>query len=319
MKIAPVRVLACACFVALTACGGGGGGGDRVDSTPPPPATPSAFPATATQTFETHAVTRDLRGSGNSIGGSTSITMNRQPTVQVNYTAASGSYTVVDNGLSASFDANNRITSGYYDIYSHSIGGIENQLKLLGNIRQGGPQAGVPVQLTYLSFGIWTRRDTATGDVRRSDFIFGYPTASSSMPVTGTASYQTMLTAGMYEGGPGFGNTYSDVEGTATFTANFGSGSVATDLSLTRAGTNQSLGSYSGTGTISLGNQFSGTLASTSPNFTSGNFAGGFFGPSASEMGYVFNISKYNADPYAGATVQPQITAITGTVVGKKN
>jgi len=309
------RAIACAMFLFLPACGGGGG--SHIEPTPPPPAAPSSFPLNSSQTFQTLAVTRALRGSGNTISGEV-VLSNRPSNITASYDAAAGTYTVTENVATATFSSANRTTSGFLDVYTKQGTGVTDELKLFGNARSGGSQVGAPFQLTYLSFGIWTHTDTATGDVRKSHILFGYPTASGSMPVTGSATYQTMVNASMFEGGPSFPNTQSEVDGTATFTANFGTGAIGTELSLARQAGGQSLGVFTGTGTIQSGNQFGGTFTSTAATFSNGTFMGGFFGPSAAEMGYNFSITKFNPDPFAGAAVAPQQTYITGAVVGKK-
>jgi hypothetical protein len=262
-------------------------------------------------------VTRALTGSQNAISGSIVIS-NRPSPIQVSYNAAAGTYTVNENAAAATFSAASRVTSGFLDTYTKTGAGVTDELTLFGNARSGGSQAGAPFQLTYLTFATWTHTDTATGDIRKSNILFGYPTASSSMPVTGSANYQTMVTASMFEGGVGFANKNSEIDGNATFSANFGSGTISTQLSLARQ-TGGQLGDYTGTGTIQSGSsQFAGDFTSTAQFFTGGNLMGGFFGPSAAEMGYNFSINKYNPDPYAGATIAPMYTYITGSVVGKK-
>jgi hypothetical protein len=239
----------------------------------------------------------------------------------ISYDAAAGTYRVTDSAGTATFGSADRSTSGFQDVYTKQSSGVTDELRLFANARAGGSQSGAPLQFTYLTFGTWTHTDSATGAVRKSHMIFGYPTATASMPVSGSASYQTMVSASMFEGGPSYPNTQTEIEGTATFTANFGTGAINTQLSLNRPMGGTSLGVFTGTGTIQSGtNQFSGAFAGTSTpaGSTSGSFAGGFFGPSAAEMGYNFEIQKFIADPYAGASVLPMHTILTGTVVGKK-
>jgi len=299
---------------ALTACGGGGTGG--VKSTPV--AAGPSFPLKDSQPFETLSSSRIFTGSGNSLSGEAGV-RGRGPFVAISYDASSGTYTLTNDGITSSFGSADRSSSGYFDVYSKQANGVSDELRLFGNARTGGPQAGAPVQLTYLSFGSWAHANSATGETRKYHFVFGYPTASSSMPTTGSATYQTMVSGSMLEAGVGYPNTQNDVSGTATFSANFGAGTVGTELSLARAGSGLSLGNYSGTGTVSGSNQFQGTFTSNAQYFSSGAFMGGFFGPSAAEMGYSFYIYKNNPDPYAGASVAPQNTYINGVVVGKKN
>ncbi len=306
----------------MTTCGGGGGGGKTVEPTPPPPPPPSpALPVTTSETFETISVTTDLEGSGIDVSGH--ITASGRPSsVKISYDAAAGTYTMMESnpavgspGSTDTFNPATRTSSGYFDNYTLANG---SKLSLLGNVRPGGPQAGMPFQLTYLSFGVWTRPPySVVESPYKSYFLFGYPTGSSSMPVSGSASYQTKVDGTMFEAGVGFLNQETLLDGTATFTANFGTGAINTNLSLNRLA-GGSVGTFAGTGQIHSTNQFTGTFTSNTQFFSSGSFVGGFFGPNASEMGYGFTIHKLNPDPYAGATIQPMHSYITGVVVGKK-
>jgi hypothetical protein len=129
------------------------------------------------------------------------------------------------------------------------------------------------------------------------------------MPRSGSASYQTAVTASTVN--ITIASTETQIGGTATFNANFGTGAVNTDLTL------QNIGAFTGTGTIS-GNLFAGAFSSSDPYFKSGDFSGGFFGPAAGEMGYTFALKTGSEDPYGGASVAPFLSWTTGTVVGKK-
>jgi hypothetical protein len=115
------------------------------------------------------------------------------------------------------------------------------------------------------------------------------------MPRTGKASYSTAVFASyttLTPGGP-----ITSVAGSATFTADFGQGSVVTALTLPFAYTGSSSSTYKGSGLIS-GNEFSGSFTSSDdPNFQSGKFDGGFFGPSAAEMGYAFTLLREGSIP----------------------
>lgn len=308
--------IVCGGFATLTACGGGGGGGG-INPTPTPPVTVASFPLKSSEPFQTIYSHRAFTGSGNMLSGQSGIS-GRSPSFTISYDAANGTYSINNEGLTATFGSTDRTISGNYDVYTKQANGISDELRLFGNIREGGPSGGAPLQLSYLSFGTWTRTTETTGETRKFHFLLGYPTQSSSMPTTGSASYNTIVTGSMLEGGAGYPNTENGVNGTATFSANFASGSIATELSLTRQGNNQPLGTYSGTASIDASKQFNGAFTSTAPNFSSGTFGGGFFGPSAAEMGYAFQIYKFNPDPYAGTTVQPQHTYINGIVVGRK-
>lgn len=235
------------------------------------------------------------------------------PTVTVSYDAVHDIYAVQQDSVSASFSSADRTsTSGSVDTYAQQSGDLSDELRLYNNVRRGAPTAGAPIQLTYLSYGSWSHANSQTGDTQRTYFLYGYPTAVSDMPRTGSASYQTFVTGNVRDNVAVY-----EVTGSATFSANFGAGNVSTDLTLIRSD-QVALGTYSGTAPIG-GSQFSGTFSSSSPDFQEGHFAGGFFGPAAKEMGYSFFIRNYH-DPYAGATMSYYVDQwIVGTVVGKKN
>ena len=310
------RVAAFAAFFLLSACGGGGGG--AVSSTPPPPPPPSeltydSFPLTESATFQTIAGVRSYVVAGNRRVDTFEV-IGRNSGITFKYDAASGSYAVTDAVTSATFDATHPSTSGNFDSYASASGTNSDELRVYSNIRSGASQVNAPVKLTYLSFGSWSRDDSASGEHRDSYFLSGYPTEASDMPKTGSASYSTAVTAN--------GVTIlaaqdeAQIDGSATFTANFADASVSTALTLSLPGFGSP--TYNGTGTIS-DNQFSGDFTTSSdPEFNSGSFAGGFFGPSAKEMGYTFTLSRGADDPYAGATPRPPLAWIVGGVAGTK-
>jgi hypothetical protein len=194
-------------------------------------------------------------------------------------------------------------------VFQKQASGQSDSVMLYGNARGVQSLSAAPVQLNYTSFAEWTHTDSVPERTRRVYFAFGQPTGTGTMPRTGSASYATTLMASSLSG------TYApvsqqSVSGTATFSADFANGSVSTNLQLS-----SSSSAYAGTGTISA-DTFAGSFASASPTFTSGNFRGGFYGPNAKEMGYIFLITHTNADPYAGATIAPGLTFINGVVVG---
>jgi hypothetical protein len=133
------------------------------------------------------------------------------------------------------------------------------------------------------------------------------------MPTTGTATYQMVASAQIFETNY-YPSTLRAVGGTATLSANFGSGTVSTVLTLPGSAFS---GVFNGSGSIGA-DQFNGTLTAVNPGAvtTNGTFAGGFFGPGAKEAGYVFQIAVHNPDPYAGAAIAPMDTYISGVAIG---
>ena len=292
----------------------------------PPPARPTpaeTFPVKTSQTFDGLTAIRFLRrepGTNRVIGDRFGI-QGRGPAVTIRYDAAAGTYTVQDDLASASFGASNLAsTSKGFEVYTKTGGTVSDTLNLLVNARPGAPKASAPLQLSYLSLAIWGHTDSLSGDNRKTYILFGFPTGAANMPRTGSASYRTFVTGTRTERAPSMAVTRElEIRGSASLTANFATGAIATQLVLTPLTGPGSFGTFVGTGAIYDGtDQFGGTFASTNPNFWNGGFYGSFYGPGAKEMGYGFMTSEYNPDPYAGAAVVPMYVSMTGTVAGTK-
>jgi hypothetical protein len=302
----------------LAGCGEGGG----INSTPTPPA---PFPLTATASFQTITGTLAYTGtvynfaslSGGNATPSQDTTAGRGSAVGFGYDATTGTYSLTGGGASASFTAANATTAtGYGAAFAKTSGTVTDTLALYGNAPASAPSAPAPVQLTYTSFGFWSHADTSTVQTQNTYFVYGQPTGSTAMPTTGTATYQTTLAASMLQYAHA-ASQFAQLSGTASISANFAAGTVNTAVTLQTTG-GSSMGTFSGTAAINA-DQFAGSLTSTNDQFTGGGFSGGFYGPAGQEMGYTFWAKLNNPDPYAGASVQPASTAISGVVVGKKN
>jgi hypothetical protein len=240
----------------------------------------------------------------------------------VGYDAAAGTYTVKNASASVTFGAADRQTAGDLDRYSHEAGSVRDELVLSRNLRS----ADTAVALSYVGFGSWLHDDGSfvqdgaqTHKRQFTYFVFGYPTAANDMPKTGSASYSSSVIASARDLGSGGVRAY-DMAGSATFNANFASAQVTTTLKLYIPFTIDSTGEFTGTGAIS-GNLFNGSFTSNDRYFYEGEFAGGFYGPSAREMGYTFAIRNF--DPMrgqggGGASLIFVDNWIVGAVVGKK-
>lgn len=137
----------------------------------------------------------------------------------------------------------------------------------------------------------------------RGVFVAGYETPAGSMPTTGSATYTGVARGSVfYPSVSGSGATPAGSEevvlggGTASFTANFGTRSLAGSVTgLTANGVPWN--SFSFTSTIA-GNAFSGSTAVTSSptgvaslaGNATGTLEGRFFGPSAQEAGAVWTL-----------------------------
>ncbi|MFP5330356.1 MAG: transferrin-binding protein-like solute binding protein [Alphaproteobacteria bacterium] len=306
----------------LSACGGGGGGGGSPlpyvpTPTPTPTPTPSptypTFPLTASASFDTINATRWFDRSGGRFNMiDLSVTGRGSSGVNIGYDASTGSYTISAGDLTRTFTSAERSSNGYFDVYTSG----NSVLTLFNNVRAGASQAGAPIKLSYLSFGSYRVDDPTDNNLLGlhfgTYFLFGYPTETADMPRSGTASYSTAV-FGSYTG-MNANDPITSFTGSATFTADFGTSTVSTALTLPFARAGSSSSTYNGSGAIS-GNEFSGQFtSSTDPYFSSGSFAGGFFGPAAEEMGYTFTLTTGG-----GATDAPPPISAIGVAVGTKN
>ena len=269
----------------LSGCGGGGG----TASTPPP----------------TYTKLADLQGNRTFQSAGIRLTVgNNQPFsfssqklgtgVRIDYTASSDSYTLT-------------APDGTTDTFSSSTSTPPPGLitppadqTILYNSAGSSFAVAAPsvngVALSYTAVGAWSHIQNNTLSAYVA--VSGVPTIASDMPRSGTATYQTSIAGSAFDGSSV--QVLDHTASTATFSANFGAGTVATTLHLVgeapspsfiSAGTPSApdFGSYSGSGTIAAASPgFSGTLASTasSPVVANGEFSGAFFGPQAKEMGF---------------------------------
>lgn len=174
-----------------------------------------------------------------------------------------------------------------------------------------------PVKLTYVNFALWTHADTATGKTSEQYIIFGFPTGTANMPRTGSASYRTFLTgnyAVVHHDGT---RTEFALGGTSSFSVDFGTTAITTQLLLRNAADQSYIGTYNGSGATGDG-QFFGEF--TSPDdlaLQTGVFTGGFFGPSAQEMAYAYYMYG-EVGGRASAAPGNEEHYVYGTVLGAK-
>ena len=262
----------------LSGCGGGGGGG--VASMPPPTYTKLAD-LTGDRTFQSagiHFVYGNNQVSGESIhkfGAGVTIA----------YNPTSDSYTLTaPDGATDSFSSS---TSVFPVGYTPPA----NATVLFNNT---GSHLTIPtlsasgLTFSYLALDYWTHIQAGVESIYHT--VSGVPTLARDMPRSGIATYRAGIAGTVFQGAL---PTYSTQTGSsATFSADFGAGSVTTTIHLVAAQPNASavdFGSYSGNGSIASGGPgFSGQLASAPGNaiFATGEFSGAFFGPQAQEMGY---------------------------------
>lgn len=144
--------------------------------------------------------------------------------------------------------------------------------------------------LTYSRQHFGVGEDTSTSEA----FVFGSPTLALSLPRSG-AAYYTGLVDGWADGSR-LVNSRGDL------LANFATGEIASGLTLSTA--SGFLGRYDGRGLIKAGQTtFSGSLFGSGNIAYVGGFNGGFYGPTAQEVGLTFALSGSKG-------------AITGAFVG---
>ena len=289
---------------ALSACGGGSsGGGTGVASTPPPPPGPTPPPPATgpvnifpSVTTSTQYPTLGYEGSGtNPTAASLTGTG-----FSVRYDAGSKSYIMdVPASQPGFFKADTTGDRYWNGTLADGTGGA--QPIVLDVFRPGSQNS--DLALTYTSFGIYE----ANSGSEVGAFAFGIPTASSGVPVSGSATYSAFVAA---KADVDYG-----IRGSATLDFNFGAGTlsghfdpVIYDL---LAG-NTSLGHYGFVNTVySAGsNVFSGNLSS--PGVTGqGSFNGQFTGPAAQEL-----MARFNA-PFIDPRSKQQ-KEMFGVWVGKR-
>jgi hypothetical protein len=298
------RALPSVLAIVLTACGGGGG--SEVASTPPPPGTPTPPPSSGSFSWDYAVPVAGARmgvtinlGTGATTGASIlGPASYDQIRVQENggeYAIWSGHSKWDDNiPIFVTADRGAKPRSGdetnNFDYYRFDSSGLGDELQLLKRSASNSR-----IQLSYLTYGLYseasgaeTARHFSTGV-----FVIGQETATASMPRTGTGSYSGIVDGYASVGGAG----YRLLGSTGTLSANFANGTIATTLVLQgnsdflngTLGSVRPFGTLDGLGMFASGtSHYSGTLTGLG---MSGQFAGGFFGPTANETGYSFSAS----------------------------
>ncbi|WP_207078961.1 hypothetical protein [Novosphingobium sp. KA1] len=291
----------------LAACGGGGG---DVNSTPAP--TPAPTPTY--QTLDTLSGEQVLdaanvnvsRWAGN---GSSSVIHTPGAGISITYSEKAGTYVLVaPEGYSVTLSEANRDTtlSNTMRKWYGSSSATATDVVIVNKASVNN------VVLSYTMYGTWdhtVRADELIAS-RQNIFVSGIRTQKDDVPKVGAAQYQTMVAGTVLADGTTYVLTPSSdglPGGTANFSVNFASGTVATALNLNswspQTGQARNFGSFSGTGTLEAGGSgFSGNLSGSTG---AGAFAGALFGPKGVEMGYSWfaNGTDYSA---------------SGVVVGRK-
>lgn len=140
--------------------------------------------------------------------------------------------------------------------------------------------------------------------------MLGVSTKTGDVPTTGSATYKAGVGGVASTASAAAAPVFYDLShSTATLSADFATGAIATDLTLngvlfnpltggpTAGQPDVALGIFNGTGLLNAGaNTFGGSFspASGSVSLGSSNFFGAFFGPQALEFGYVYDLRTVN-------------------------
>jgi hypothetical protein len=176
---------------------------------------------------------------------------------------------------------------------------------------------GVTWGLSYVALGGWSQ--PAGGPLSFTEFLFGYETPVASMPTTGQAAFSGYADANIF--GPGNsknGDVWSNwASGNAALTVDFASGKITgafTHMQYLESSSYVPWNDVSVNASILSGtNKFSGSTGVTSTPQTpfslkgsaTGHIDGGFYGPSAQNLGAIWSLSD-------GTT-----TAIGGVAAGR--
>jgi len=166
--------------------------------------------------------------------------------------------------------------------------------------------------LDYLRYGYWTRDDGVDGIFNVSAWTAGFVTPPGGLPVQGTATYagkaSGLFNAPLTTDPQSFADFDSSFTGDVSLTANFGQSTLSGLINHITASSLYS--SFPLTGPVnditfnasinSAANLFAGTTAVTAQGTgpygfgptASGLINGRFYGPNASEVGAVFNVSE---------------------------
>jgi hypothetical protein len=310
--------------VALCACGGGGGGVESTPFVPPPPPPPgetgsSVLPPehlglVSSEPFAILGVgdqyTSDSQSSRTVLSGPAARDM------QFRYDAATNTYQIAVPDYAPGTLANTQYNGAAGEVATSSISQVtDGTSSTLQPVHVFLPVPKAGDTYTYTSLGYWYG-DAGTGpngDAAFSEGIFAYgiPTAASSMPITGSASYAASIFAMDSAIGLAF-----PVLGDAQLSFDFGAGTLSGSMHPQIAddfdGIFVDYGVYNFKDTIySTGSTtFSGKFDVPNLPSADSSFDGQFTGPSAAELMARFFTPFHLSDGREGT--------LSGVWIGKK-
>ncbi len=300
--------------VLLAACGGGGtgsvqsasAGGTGTPQTPPAPTNSVLTNLQADEAFRANSAVISFDVAADGTTSNVSYGEKGQTagdTVSYNESSDGFDLSVSQNGVSfnqafAASDIDTGASDSSFRIYSNAGGDF---ILLI----PGDPTYGQ----SYVTLGVWNSSDaSSTQDVSFGAMVFGIETAGSSMPSTGSATYNGMTLGTLDQGNRAYRLT-GDVQIDVNFASNSVNGAFSNMMKedlLTSGVSNWR--DFAAVGNIGAGTSlFSGT-STTNDGQLNGGFSGGFFGPvsgSPQEVGGTWSLAGVGE------------TAI-GSFVGKK-
>ena len=283
----------------LPGIGGGSGSGIFVGAKgalpvqAPEPVPPPPSPATGPASLSVERIASANGAQTSSPAGAT-----------IAFDSASGSYVVRErDGTSFSFTGDEKVpgeSSAAISVFRDTASGTT-----LRHLNASDPS----VALTYVTYGSWRRPTTQNGAPAEKvvHVVYGSPTLVSAVPTTGTATYRASL-----DGTLTSASGLHALGGSAQFNADFATRKIGYTLRpvATIGGQSVAFADMTGSATIS-GAAFAGRSSTTIPALSS--VSGGFFGPTAEEIGGTFSFStstSYGA-PVSGSGA--------GVFVGKRD
>ncbi|NIJ66836.1 hypothetical protein FHR20_003812 [Sphingomonas leidyi] len=325
---------ALAATVALSGCGGGKGGATPTPTasptpTPTPSPTYAAFPLAAAAEFNTYSAaisyTGDPATSAVTLGAASTETLSTRVRLATDSAINTGTYVMRENTEESRFcvPTGQTCTSTLvtpsaaanpefvFRTNDATTAGKFAQVEYLNNVIPTTITSDAGLALTRVSYANWWRGDSTAGQKRLAYTAWGYSTALSDMPTTGTVAYTNRIT-GRLVSTSGTTTAINQVTGTVTMNVNFATGVVDMAFTLSTipagGGAQVAYANFTAQGAIPVGqNQWTGSFTNASP--LSGTLAGGFFGSQGEQIGVVFS---------ASGTLGGAQQRLIGVVIGKK-
>ncbi len=237
---------ALAATVALSGCGGGKSGATPTPTasptpTPTPSPTYATFPLSAPTEFNTYSAaisyTGDPATSAVTLGAASTETLSTRVRLATDSAINTGTYVMRENQEESRFcvPTGQTCTSTLvtpsaatnpefiFRTDDATTAGKFTQVEYLNNVIPTTLTNDAGLALTRVSYANWWRGDSTAGQKRLAYTAWGYSTALSDMPTTGTVSYSDRIT-GRLVSTVGTTTAINKVTGTVTMNVNFATG-----------------------------------------------------------------------------------------------